>query len=618
VLRPLLKKDVERHEIEGRRLFLQSLRVEPGRVRATRDAVRALLVQQACGPDPRRVAAAIDLLGEALRRPLGGFGRTVEREEVLAWRDDDLETVAALSRVVQHTGSPVVRRLVRDAVAWSAEHATSLRLRHAALTLLSALDEYEDDLHELLMSTTSRTIASWRGRAVPTLDQLRRAEATRADRERDLSGAEQAAGRVERRQEYRDQLVVRMVEELASSADPAAVVTTIGEACREIVATVPATHLPFWEIGRALAVVRPEWIEPVVRVVADGPAGPVDGLLEHLLPLWTDHDERGLLSWLDAWAAHRAETRSAVAVAANRYGWTDRGEPFSVLRRQGLHDEDPRVRDEFLAGSHRLLVADPVATVAELLAHGISPQAAGHVLDLAANFDGESWGRTLTRASAAAVLGLANCAGLEEWSVQRVFVGIAWTHPEMVLDHLLATQEAGLLPADVDGLAAVFEAHAPRLVRWMIEKGADTEPVSVGAVVAVAVGSGLTAEQAVQLVTAVDGLGPREVVALAVQLGDLSLWPLHQPDLARHLIVRARKYGREDVYEPTRATVGTAMRLVSWGWINGHSSELTRAHTMASACAETEPDPDLAEDYRRARDEASAHLADLRKEMEDE
>ena len=605
-------------------------------MRATRDAARALLVQQACGADPRRAAVAVGLLGEALRPPRGGFGRMVESEEVLAWREDDLETVAALRRVVRHTGSPVIRRLTRDAIAWAAEHATSLRLRHDALTLLSTLDEYGDDLYELLLSTTSRSVPTRRGRAAPTLDELRRAETARADEERTLSGAERetrrsvtVSARLEGSQAYGEQLVVRVVDELTRSSDPAALVNAVGAACHQIVAMAPTTHFPFWGLGRQLAAVRPEWVEQVVAAVAEESAGPLDGWLEHLLPLWADHDERGLLvymrdgtagvpSWLATWTAHRPEVRLAVAVAADRYGWTDRGPAFVVLRQQGLRDDDPRVRDEFLAGSHRLLVADPVATVAEVLAHGISPRAAGHVLDVAANFNGVTWGRSLPRAAAAAVLGLANRAGLEEWSVRQVVVGIAWAHPEMVLDHLLVAQEAGLLPADADELPPVFQAHAQLLIRWMIEKGSYTNPVSVGAVMAVAVGSGLTHEQAALLETAIDALGPREVVALAVQLGDLPLWPLHQPALARRFIVRARMFGREDVYEPTRAAVGAAMRLVSWGWVNGHSSELTQAQMLASTCADTEIDADLADDYRRARDEARTHLSDLRHEMEDE
>ena len=136
ILRPLLEKEGERHSLETpRKIVFDPFVVSATWARPIRDQIRAVLRQHASGSDLRRAAAAVDLLGEALHQPAGLFGRLVSDEEILRWESDDLATIHVLRHVADTTTSPVIRRLVRHELGWTAEHAVSIPLRHAALTL---------------------------------------------------------------------------------------------------------------------------------------------------------------------------------------------------------------------------------------------------------------------------------------------------------------------------------------------------------------------------------------------------------------------------------------------------------------------------------------------------
>jgi hypothetical protein len=117
VLRPLVAKEGEHHSMNGPwRLTFQPFAVSPTWARPVRDVIRTTLREQACGTDAGRAAAAVDLLGEALRQPSGLFGRPVRNDEVLSWESDDLATLAVLQEAAETTISPVIRRSVRHEI----------------------------------------------------------------------------------------------------------------------------------------------------------------------------------------------------------------------------------------------------------------------------------------------------------------------------------------------------------------------------------------------------------------------------------------------------------------------------------------------------------------------
>lgn len=626
LLRPLVAKEGERHFMDGpRRLTFQPFAVSPTWARPVRDAIRSTLLEQARGTDLRRAAAAIDLLGDALREPSGLFGRQVGDDEVLAWEGDDLATLDVLRTIAEATTSPVIRRLVRREISWTGEYTLSLPLRHAALTLAAALDEREDDAVELLLHPWRSGEPTRRGIPVPTLDELRATEMARAKHEAALSqeqlDAEQSArigDLVERKDAAQDILVEKVVSELTAPGDPSHVVAALDPICRDIRTANPDHRLSLWAVWHRLGLVRPDLAAGIVLAIAAGQDGPLDDELDQLLKIWSGHDEPALIDWLAGMDDQRLSVRLAVGTAFVSYGWTDRGGPFVDLYRRGTRDPASQVRDRFLMGSSRLLVADPQGTAADLLAEGISSFAATRVLEQAGQYDGSRWGLQLNEDDADAVLDLAGRAGWDDYAVQQLVSGIARVHPRLVLDHLVAAHGTGMLPTDVHGLAAAFDHQAGALITWMVEQGQRGYVGELSAVVGLVVHGGLTAGQAERLQAAVDSGDARGLLALAALLANVDLWPLRQPELARRFLSKARELGAEAV--GVRAEVAAAMQPRTWGATNGVSPELESALAAAAACAEAETDSDLREDFEtaRARLERDAEWLRRRNAEEDE
>jgi hypothetical protein len=129
---------------------------------------------------------------------------------------------------------------------------------------------------------------------------------------------------------------------------------------------------------------------------------------------------------------------------------------------------------------------------------------------------------------------------------------------------------------------------------------------------------GLTDSQAQRLVAALTGVDRAGLLGLSALLRDVSTWPLRQPGLARHLISKAREEDA-DTAASVRADIEAAMRLDTYGYVNGVSEELNSAVALATACAEAETDVELREDFESARARFEQNAAWLlRRNAEDE
>ena len=130
-LKPLLAKEkVETVQSAPMTISMQAHGINPAAMRTVRDQIRDLLRGQALGDDLRRAGEAVDLLEEALRQPHGYFGQSVGTDVILAWEDDDLATIAALTDISTRTTTPALRRLVRK-VAGMASRARRVDTHNA-------------------------------------------------------------------------------------------------------------------------------------------------------------------------------------------------------------------------------------------------------------------------------------------------------------------------------------------------------------------------------------------------------------------------------------------------------------------------------------------------------
>jgi len=408
------------------------------------------------------------------------------------------------------------------------------------------------------------------------------------------------------------------VSELIAPGDPSHVVAVLDTYCRDIRTANPDHRLSVWAVWCRLRLVRPDLVPGIVLAIAAGEDGPLDDNLDQLLNAWVEHDEPALIDWLASMETQRLAVRLAVGTAFVNYGWTDRGGPFIDLYRRGTQDPAPRVRERFLMGSSRLLVADPAGTAADLLAGSISSFAAIHVLEQACHYDGSSWGPQLDERDAGAVLDLVRHAGWDDYSVQQIVSGIARVHPRLVLDHLVAAHRTGKLPTDVHGLAAAFDDQAEALIDWMVAQGQRGDVGEASAVVGRVVDAGLTAAQSDRLDAAMDGLDGSGLLTLVSLLGNLHTWPLRHPRLARRFLTKARE-SSADTADALRAELAAAMHVGMWTSTDGVSPELSSALTAAAAAAEVETDSELRDELERARGRLEDLVAqELRENEEDD
>ena len=102
------------------------IRVFPVAAKATADiraTIRTILIAQATGGRARERALAARLLGDALRPPLGAFGREITDTEIQQWHDDQLAVLDAIETVMNNTEDPHVRLKLRTALGWHSQRS---------------------------------------------------------------------------------------------------------------------------------------------------------------------------------------------------------------------------------------------------------------------------------------------------------------------------------------------------------------------------------------------------------------------------------------------------------------------------------------------------------------
>jgi len=100
-----------------------------------RERIRHLLVDQATGGSLRNRVLAAELLGGALRQPIGYFGRAVEPDALDQWHEDQFAILDSVEHVMSGTDDPHVRFELRDHLEWHAEHSVWHDVRERARAL---------------------------------------------------------------------------------------------------------------------------------------------------------------------------------------------------------------------------------------------------------------------------------------------------------------------------------------------------------------------------------------------------------------------------------------------------------------------------------------------------
>lgn len=612
VLKPLLvKESLETVQTSFAKLEFRPHLISSDFMRPIRDEIRALLRRTGASEDVRLAGVSVGLLREALKQPHGYFGNKVESHAVLLWEADDLATIETLSEVASATSSAVIRRHVRDQVSWSAEHAASVVVQHAALELMASIDAHQgvEDLlaDALLHGTFDRSLE--RVTSVPSLDELMAERERERARTEGFTDDEASADQMTR---IRVSLADREARVTARNADlanrltsrddlPTALklVDTTARAVRQIKGDQILSLRGLWD---QVAKRDPDLLAQLANGIAATPPGPLDGDLDDVLGFWSIRDQTAALSWVN-WAlgGGRVGVRLAIANAFSRFGWFGRGSEYVDAWNTGVRDADPTVAQAFLGAAGALLKDDPVSVAQVVLANNISAEAATRALEHASEYDGMSFGAGLEPEAASSILSVMRRAGLDSHVVQELLSGIARTHPRIALDYLTelasATDDWPRLPDDVYGLADAFEEQSDHVADWVFHRlSGDREDLATVAVVLDCVcGDRLGPRVAQALRERCSDLAGEHLRWLVEALGGLQGWGIQHRALAEDLFARARATDLFDEF--VEAFRSSGLRIGTYGWVNGVSEEVDALLIAARSAAQEARDEALSREY---------------------
>ena len=602
-LKPLLAKEGLRNvQTKSNEISFHPHQISAEVVRPVRDSIRNVLRQVAEHPSLLRVGPALELLAGALRQPSGFFGQSVPVEAVLVWEHDDLATIQTLGKIADLTHSSVVRRKIRKIVSWSAEHAASIPVRYAAMSLVARLDqEPADDLAELLLNEYSFSIPSQRGHTMPTIEDF---EQSVTERDRDAVDDEIDADTIALDQSFNEReqttaaLLASTVDALLAANDVTSFLNQLASIADSI-SQLRSSPPNLWTLYRHIETSHPYRLAEIIAAFDSQPPSILDTQLDVLLNLWSHHDEPAMMEWIKDPRAHRHAVRLAVARAFEHYGWAGRGGDYLALYRSGWTDTDSDVQRVYLESSHPLVRSSPTHEVPLLLAADITSDSATQVLENVCGTDGISWGALLDESAATAIMMLARRAGLKSWAEQQIIHGIASSHPRLVLDQLDDEASHGnRLPLELPGLTEGISEHPDDLANWMLDRTKKSDIPRGETVVALALATGISENQANSITTLLGAADAATLTALLELLCSTEIWPLQRPALARSFLQRADQLG-ESISRQVLGPIESATRLTSILSSNGVSDDVNHALALATKAAEEEKDPRLAEVYTR-------------------
>lgn len=586
-LKPLLAKE----ELETIQSALYQISFRPHLVsetamRPVRDQIRALLLGEASSGSVTRSGAAIELLGEALRAPHGYFGNAVSTDAVIAWEEDDLATIDTLAQIAARTPFATIRRTVRDAINWNAEHAQSLLLQHAALCLqheLDISDDLRDALADIVVGSPWRLVDE-KVERVPSLGELKIQRETRqaeseglTEEQRNMRRQAAAAARVELRRLGISTVHRNLARRLLALGGAAEVLTLVGDVSVE--AGQLGKQPSFRGVWQAIGDLETTLVPELVRLIADGPDDhPLERDLPILILQWSTSALDDALEWAsDAAVTSRAGVRLALAAFIDSAPWTEHRDAFVGIWRTGISDPDDAVSAAFLGSCGWYLQTNPQKVAEVLLAHEVSPNAAAQALMGAwrCDHDAAQSGRDI--ADHSAMLSIAVRAGLSDYVAQQIVVTAARAHLELALDFLLdVRRQAGELPDNIDDLGLVLDEQTDAFADWLVNRLRDGSD-DLGSVIATALDDQLTPKQAATLTSRVPRLSASELVSFSRILGSLELWVPANVELADACVNRAEKV---DVLNDVLSELRRGMRLTAWGWAGNESSELNIARDV--------------------------------------
>lgn len=585
VLAPLLAKEGSTTEWEnGQTLRFKPFFVSPARMRPVREQIRAILVEAATDDSPLCVDA-IRMLGEALPPPMGMFGAEVPTATVREWEEDDLATLEAFTGIARRTTRPAIRRLIRGAIEWEGLYSKSAIVRHAALTLITELDERpEDDLSDYLSHPGLDVgLRNRRGMSVPSIEELE----TMIE-----SGAEDTDDFDQRYEEAQTALLdarTAVIKELWPEDEVIEGVHRLDAEARDLSAAATSVaeslHMLFMQVLSE----RPALAGPLFYAIGDLPLGPLDDTLPQLLEGMRIADEPALVTIIDRYPEADSRVRWALGRAAASYNWRSHGANYIALTERGREDQDATVRSTFMASVR--LDLDPLEGARVLVDGDASETTILTVFGATMYHAPKDWCTHLQDDEVGAILTLVGRVR-DASPTSGILAALATAHPYATLQHLAEHSASNGVRRERDPrLADALQQHPAVVARWIADVSAEADAHRLVSRIRPPLPDTPSAELAEAIASfAVEADAPA-VVNLASAMTGFNGWVPFAPALARTLLAHPTLTVEQ------RAEVLTSLQVQLapgfWSGSGGKSPALTTALEAAHAAEASEPNSTL-------------------------
>lgn len=607
ILEALLEKSgMTTERGERRTVQFKPFFVTPEWARPVRDVARTIL-RAAAADDSPFAAESLKLLGSALNPPAELFGAVASEQTIRGWDDDDLATLGVLADIASGTARSSIRRLVRQEAEWTAQYSTSARVRHAALMLITDLDNRsEDDLTEFLRYPgVDVGLPTRRGITLPTLDEITIAMQSEADAERSDDFDERYAAAVAAQQAAR----AAAVEDLWPGEDIAAGIHRLDAVARDLqsveVIVAEQLHTLFSEVVS----IRPELIPSIFDTVRDLGPGPLDDALPQLSEGLRIVDESALRAVINDYESADTRMREALGRAAASYGWLGYGSAYADLIERGRVDADLAVRKWSLSTVR--LDENPEGSCNTLLQGQADRATIERVIWSTMRQADPQWSARLDDAEVQAILALSSAVGGSN-AANALIAKIAADRPSLILTHLAAQDplERGASRIRGSRVQKALDKSPLEVADWILRTSTEPDPHRVIRRVQPPLPPVLTSELADILALKATEATAETVVGLALALTGLNGWVPFAPALARTLLIHEPLSAsqRELVHLSLRAQLTPG----HWSGSGGQSEQLSSAAHAAGAAAQLESNAQLRELLELAVAELEAMVTDFR------
>lgn len=617
---PFLAKEGTRTDTNHSSLSLTPYLINPVWARPLRDAIRDLCLRFASDQNLRLTAEIVKLLGGAVREPVGLVGAQVADVQRTAWAEDDLATIAALRTIAASTHKAVVRRAVRRATEMPAVRATSPELRHAALSLLTWLDQLEDDdlSDYLLGGEVLHGPVSQRGQSVPRLEEFLHSLSAASSRGPDGEVDDFDSRWQEHSLRVQTHLARLTDSVLPQNTSPKRGIRRIDTELRDALLMskdTPTRQLV--ELFRYVVARRPDKLVGIVAEVIELPDGPTDAGLPALLEGLRGEAPAFLESLLAEIRTQREGVRLAVARVARICAWVELGGPYAEVVIRGTKDSSGNVQKEFLTALP--LGSDPVSISKSLIEQEADEDTIACILGATIALHGQHWGRDLDGDQASAVLDLLARLKVGTWETESLISNLACKHPRLVLDRLSDGIALGqfLRPPMYGTLPQALAEHPQAIGNWILAGCRGANPAGVAQALSKIVGEKLPSAVADALIADAADLSEEQLSHIFNILAPINAWAAHRIDLARRLVQCARQIG-PDALEHALSQIRSRLTPNYWTAHGPESPELREALAGVAAASESETDIDLHNLELDAERCLNDRIGRLRQELEEE